>query len=352
MAKKQAQSASSLLKFRRRASLEKTATGNEEQTKLPYVTTDTSVGHVFIMIALSVCRAITGLSLRRRFMVYFGFIVIGGILADFTPILIKAFVPIKTSKDNILNQWFVKLGWGWTLALCTPFVILTTQVMNSSYPKDNEPQRRENDEQSPLLSGSQPSSLSDKASKLFYMVVTPDMTRIVVNTMIWYFSTNSFIAVEDYFGSCIGFANKSRVACQKIGGSWDGFDISGHTFILLYSTLSILEEVSVMVGWEPFGHHLNAQQQHFKKQSFGDHKQFVVYSNLLKPIRILFVLLTVLTVIWDFMLIQTALYYHTMIQKAIAAIWAVAAWFLTYRLLYRSEALSSVVKPPRRPVYD
>jgi len=103
-----------------------------------------------------------------------------------------------------------------------------------------------------------------------------------------------------------------------------------------------------MVGWEPFGHQLSAQQQHFKRQSKGDHRQFVAFKQNLALIRLLFVLLTILTLIWDFMLIQTALYYHTMIQKAVAGLWAVAAWFLMYHVIYRLPALSAFVRPPTR----
>lgn len=31
---------------------------------------------------------------------------------------------------------------------------------------------------------------------------------------------------------------------------WNGFDISGHAFILIYSSLVLIEEAKPIIGWE------------------------------------------------------------------------------------------------------
>jgi hypothetical protein len=178
-----------------------------------------------------------------------------------------------------------------------------------------------------------------------------DLSRMLFNTVIWYFSTSSFNWFNDLYGSCSD-PNKGRTACVRAGYVWRGFDISGHTFILIFSTLLILEEVSVMIGWEPFGHQLSAHHQHLVKTKQTPNRQHLAFEKRILPIRGLFFLLTVLTLIWDYMLIQTALFYHSMIQKLIAAVWALVVWFVAYKIIYPAHGLRSVVKPPSKPVFN
>lgn len=126
-----------------------------------------------------------------------------------------------------------------------------------------------------------------------------------------------------------------------------GFDISGHTFLLIYSNLILIEECAVMFGWEPFGHQLfevinNKQKNENQKQT---EKQWILYNKYSLSLRILFILITILSIIWDFMLTQTALFYHTMFQKLVAFVWAVCLWALTYRSVFKSIAIE--VKSPK-----
>lgn len=52
------------------------------------------------------------------------------------------------------------------------------------------------------------------------------------------------MALEKLTGKCMGATAGHRRECFDLGGKWiPGFDISGHTFILLYSILLITEEV-------------------------------------------------------------------------------------------------------------
>jgi hypothetical protein len=110
--------------------------------------------------------------------------------------------------------------------------------------------------------------------------VSKAVFRFILSTILWYLSTNFFQILDDMLG----------------------FDISGHTFLLIFSNLLITSE-------------LKLSNQHSSTQS-------IRYSSFL------------LTSLWDFMLIQTALYYHTVLQKTIAALWAISSWYLLHVLFY------------------
>lgn len=366
--KKAVPSSANLLNFRRRTSANSGSMASssgvlnannipntEESPKFKYLTTDTSLGHVLTMIVLRVCRKVTiDVPLKFRFLYYFCLIIFGGILSDFAPVFCRAIMPIRTSKGNILNVYFVKIGWGWTLALLSPFIIMTSSVIYTKSKGDNL-----------NSSGDGVSNKKDVMSQFISIMnlivrkmLTKDLTRIVICTLVWYFSVNLFVSVESVYGSCSiptsngtsssqvtsKFPNKSL--CSKQGYSWTGFDISGHTFLLMFSILVIIEETGIMSGWEPFGSSLKGLQQHEQKTKKVNHQQFMIFDRYSIFIRLLFVLLTMLVLIWDFMLIQTVLFYHTMVQKAIAGIWSASIWFILYRIIFPSPVLSFIVRAP------
>lgn len=402
--KQQATSQASLLKFRRKASA--MATSSEEAIEPGYLTTDTSFSHVVTMIVLRICRKyVLDPSMFKRLLCYFVLIVFGGIVADFAPILVRAFMPVRTAKDGILNQYFVKLGWAWTLALVVPFVTMTSQVMSTFVSKDEADALKEsqvlvsagpsgspryNTRSTSRLSSSnvttvdgdvqvnasgdseEPSKMS-KAITLFFKVASfalnKDVMRIVVNTVIWYISVNSMVSIERNYGSCstsplatgtgaksaggLFIASNSKRDCTSKGGIWTGWDISGHTFLLMFSVLLLIEETSIMDGWEPFGHHLNAENQRFTKElKIGSHRQFNSFNYYCAFIRVNFILITLLIILWEFMLMQTALFYHTMVQKAIAAVWATISWFVLYRIVYPSRYVQPFIRSPNKPAIE
>lgn len=160
----------------------------------------------------------------------------------------------RIDKGNILNQMFVKLGWFWTLALLAPLMLA-------------------------------PVKSSDKQA------VSQEILKLATSTVIWYTSVNLFQYVDDV----------------------TGYDISGHTFLLIFSNLLIASE-------------LRNSRDRFEKSVEIDSKA-----------RLLQLFPLVLSLLWDFMLLQTALYYHTIVQKAVAAIWAFGAWFIMQRLFYNRQ---------------
>lgn len=345
MAKKQSNAQANLLKFRGKSFSSSQTSGDGETPEPKFLTTDTSLGHVLMMIVLRVCRKLTvDIKIEKRVLAIFTIIIFGGILADFAPVVCRALMPIRTSKDSILNQYFVKIGWFWTILLTCPFIGMTSAVMSGFMTKDEAISRSRNPD--PVRVKTPADRLKTVVSHLF----SRNMCRMIINTIVWYYTIYFFVSIERTYGSCTGTTTSSPEVCVKSGGRWNGFDISGHTFLLLFSTLLMLEEISVMVGWEPFGHHLNAQNQQFVKSlKIGSSRQFLLFDKFALAIRINFILITILTVIWQFMLIQTILFYHTMIQKAIAGIWATLCWTLLYKFFYRIDLF---VRPPSKPYME
>lgn len=116
---------------------------------------------------------------------------------------------------------------------------------------------------------------------------------------------------------------------------WKSFDISGHTFLLIYCTMCITEELKVFRGWGDLKELLSRSDDYPSGLSPGELQMAKsLYERYDKNVRILFVALTVLVLIWDFMLLVTQLFYHKFAHKLIGALMAIGCWLATYRGWY------------------
>ncbi|XP_035997965.1 fat storage-inducing transmembrane protein 2 [Fundulus heteroclitus] len=189
-----------------------------------------------------------------------------------------------SSSKNLVNVYFVKLSWGWTLLLLTPFVLIS-------------------------------SSFSSSAS---YLVRR--LSSLVVATFVWYVCTGAFLHIEDIWGTCSesrtslvatkGFTSKAT--CRQAGFHWQGFDISGHSFILTYSSLLIMEETSPMAFLRTAG--LPA-----------------LYRTAL---NLLYVALNLIVMTWVWMFFCTSVYFHDPMDKILGTGCGLLGWYLTYRCWY------------------
>uniref|UniRef100_A0A8C5U2I1 Fat storage inducing transmembrane protein 2 n=1 Tax=Malurus cyaneus samueli TaxID=2593467 RepID=A0A8C5U2I1_9PASS len=192
-----------------------------------------------------------------------------------------------------LGLYFVKVAWAWTLWLLLPFIALTTYQLARSR----------------FLSGRTKSVL----------LVLRRLGALLVGTAVWYLCTEFFMFVENLTGECSIQAKpsqpprlyNSKRECHQDGGVWNGFDISGHCFLLSYCAMMILEEVAVLEALSI------------------DHN-----SKLRVVINALFVSLCFLTMIWVFMFLSTALYFHDFSQKLLGVLIGLSAWYGTYRFWY------------------
>lgn len=156
------------------------------------------------------------------------------------------------------------------------------------------------------------------------------LLSLVVATAIWYACTEAFFYIEDVTGSCFETDAKevvkeeflSKASCRQAGFFWHGVDISGHSFILTYSALFIKEEIAPMAS--------------LKKPSLSALPRMVL--------KLLYVALNVIVIIWVWMFTCTSVYFHSPTDKLVGTICGLLGWYLTYQLWYL-KPFSPVLHP-------
>lgn len=213
----------------------------------------------------------------------------------------------------------MKLGWFWTLILSVPFLWFTSFVTNCG-----------------------------DRNKIFWN----HLPRIAIATFFWFTWTYLFNVIENNYGRCNVKNYETKRSCLKSGNFWHSFDISGHTFILIYSSLVLIEEAKPIVGWDNIKDYLRIEDHNQKTQeanpssnplrSLND-AEILVLKNLYEKytpiIRLLFVGITVLQLLWDIMLVCTMIYYHRMAEKIVSGLIAVCTWYFTYRAWYPAKSI-------------
>jgi hypothetical protein len=208
----------------------------------------------------------------------------------------------------------VKLGWFWTLLVSTPFLWFTSYTLNCG----------------------------DRNKILRY-----HLPRIAIATFFWFIWTKLFNVIENNYGRCHVKAYETKRSCLKSGNFWHSFDISGHTFILIYSSLVLIEEARPIVGWDNIKEYLRLEDHNRKNhetspsssplRALNDSEISVLkalYEKYTPIVRLLFIGITALQVLWDIMLVCTMLYYHRMVEKVVSGVIAICTWYFTYRGWY------------------
>lgn len=280
------------------------ATGSTGRRPLPE---PTSVASMLLMAVIHVCKKAVLIDPKYKVGVYIGLIFLGSAMMDGGFPFPKSYF---SNSRNVMNQYFVKIGWGWTLSLTSAYIYLTASV----YCAGN---RR---------------------------LVVNHMLRMLVATAVWFTFVNLFVYIESSTGSCSMSKIKSRPTCLSKGFRWIGFDISGHCFILIFSHLCIAEELRSLLNWERIADIVRNEQ--FDEDSpikdLADDQKLAIKTNYDKYtpyIRVLFILLTILAVLWDMMLVATVIYFHTMIQKMLGGIFAIVSWYFIYKVWFPSGVL-------------
>lgn len=276
-------------------------------------TAPSSIGLILITMLLHVCKKSLLFDTRLKVAIYCGTIFTVSLIADFIAMPRTYF----SRSDNALNQYFVKWGWGWLLSVIVPWVALTAHTLGCG--------RRQ--------------------------ILLRHLARVVLATVAWFAWTKLFNYIETNYGRCLQTRDiqimHSKTKCLKSGKFWSGFDISGHTFILIYSSLILAEEGSSLVGWEGIKD-LVMREEHtrstptetsrgpLRNLSDSDLEFLKKAHRALTPyLRGLFVAMTLQQLLWDIMLVSTMLYYHIMIEKFLGGVAAVITWYVTYKWWYK-----------------
>nr|NP_647944.2 Fat storage inducing transmembrane protein, isoform A [Drosophila melanogaster]Q9VRJ2.1 RecName: Full=Acyl-coenzyme A diphosphatase FITM2; AltName: Full=Fat storage-inducing transmembrane protein; AltName: Full=Fat storage-inducing transmembrane protein 2; AltName: Full=Fat-inducing protein 2 [Drosophila melanogaster]AAF50803.1 Fat storage inducing transmembrane protein, isoform A [Drosophila melanogaster] len=274
----------------------------------------TSIREILVMGVIHLCKKTIFFNTDLKVALYLGSLFVISVIGDFVPFPKTYFA----RSDNLFNQYFVKIGWGWTLLFVVPFLVLSAYTITCGDHK---------------------------------RMLRHHFPRIVIATFFWFFWTKLFNVVENSYGRCTtkGYATKS--SCLKAGHLWKGFDISGHAFILIHSSLVLIEEARPIIRWETIKEHIrNERHNRSTAENSGTNPlrtlneeqmrslQFL-YKRLTPIIRTLFIGMAALQLLWDIMLVGTMLYYHRMIEKVISGIIAILTWYFTYRFWYPTPGL-------------
>lgn len=213
-------------------------------------------------------------------------------------------------KTNVFNVYFVKLGWAWTIGLLAPFMYLTRLTTHSHY-----------------------------------QIIVRHLVRLLIATGVWYVITITFVNFELYTGYCKpeNMRSASKQVCRQGGHDWEeGHDFSGHVFLLLYALLIINEEVkSYDSGTKKVKEASQSAKAAGDQLSNIQHDQLQIISAV---IRAVYVALAALTILWECMLLTTALYFHHTIHKITAAFVAMFFWYITYYVWYQPSS-HSLLRP-------
>ncbi|XP_026762563.1 acyl-coenzyme A diphosphatase FITM2 [Galleria mellonella] len=269
-----------------------------------------SILEVLVLMIVHICKKLLFFDTNLKIALYLGALFLLSLIAD-----VLTFPKTYFSRsDNIFNQYFVKIGWFWTLFLTVPYVLLTSYTTCCG-------KRR--------------------------LIITAHMTRLFIATCFWYTWTTLFNVIETTYGRCNTRQYTDKISCLKNGNFWNGFDISGHCFILIYSSLVMIEEARAINGWERIKDYIRDEKYYRsvddKSVSTNPLKNIdaneldtlkVSYENFTPYVRGFLIGIALLQLLWDVMLVSTILYYHIMVEKFISGIIAILTWFITYRVWY------------------
>lgn len=287
-------------------------TRNDSRGTRP-TTAPATVKEVILMMIMHVCKKILFFDINLKVALYLGCLFLISLIGDFIPYPKSYFA----RSDNLFNVYFVKMGWAWTLLLSSPFLFMTSYTLCCG-----DAQR----------------------------FLKHHLPRIAIATFFWFSWTKLFNIIENAYGRCNVRNFDSKSSCLKAGHFWNGFDISGHAFILIYSSLVLIEEARPIIGWEYIKEHIrNEQHSRSVGESSGTNplrflkdtdivKLKHLYEKYTPAIRTIFIGVAVLQLLWDVMLVCTILYYHNMIEKVLSGIFAILTWFFCYRFWYPSTS--------------
>lgn len=273
-----------------------------------------SILHVMTLVVMHLCKKVVFFSIHVRI---FAYITLLFALSSITDVLPMPKMPFSNA-NRFVNAYFVKLGWFWTLLLSVPFVFMTSYTY----------------------------CCGKKG------MIAKHLFRLLVATAFWYFWVNLFVYIEGLYGLCSDRPEmKTKSACLRSASKWMGFDLSGHTFILIYSNLVLIEEMRPILGWEGIAD-LIRDESHGRDHNIANYGPLrglsmsdfdatkTQYRRFLPWVRLNFVLVTLVSITWDVMLISTIIYFHAMPEKLISGFIAIGTWYVTYRICYERQKIS------------
>lgn len=207
-------SSRSSFKFSSSTAYRRMSSSSSNQPKKNIDSSQTTVQNFVYMCFMFVFKRFVFAPTFIKIGIYVGALVVCSLMRDFR--MFSSSTNYFAQKGNFFNQYFVKLGWAWTLLVLLPFISMTSLV----YTNFNIRHMRNH------------------------------LSRILIATIAWYVFTYFFDILDQMTGSCSVHSFASKRECKLNKHEWiNGFDVSGHTFILIYSLLIMVEEVRIFNEW-------------------------------------------------------------------------------------------------------
>jgi hypothetical protein len=205
-----------------------------------------------------------------------------------------------TKKKSIINQYFAKLAWAWTTLAY--LVLLLFSVKN-------------------------------KKAKINSII------RYVIATLYWYilcrwafFGPGIFNLIQLHYGKCevpsknsdndeSTFISTTSLKCNRVHkGRWIGFDISGHVFLLVHSSLFLIEEIWPVLRKQVY--------YLLDENTYAEKKQNA------KKICCACLFGLSLVLLWFYTLWITTTHYHHFREKILGFLFPALYWFVCYHVLF------------------
>lgn len=242
-------------------------------------------------------------------------------------------------KQNLLNVYFVKIGWFWTTVAFALLAYTTYPVQHKDH--------------------SSASTRRWLQAILRYGVVTATW----VATTQWLLGPplidRSFTltggrcealpAKVDDQGRPDDSAIATQIACKAIGGSWKGgHDISGHVFLLVLSSAFLILELLMSDTLSPHPHVSTAAATGVARDTTEDEKRELGgwesdAQASMRPWSRYFVWTVVVLDFW--MLLMTAIWFHTWLEKLSGLLISASCIWAVYFLPGFSPAWRAVIGP-------
>ncbi|XP_031563174.1 fat storage-inducing transmembrane protein 2-like [Actinia tenebrosa] len=253
----------------------------------------------FLKSTYSALRTIALTKTTYKVAIYWLIVVLGSFIHEFFPPPRSYFSYTK----NVFNVYFVKLGWGWTWTLLSVLVLTTSAILTSGN----------------------------------VILIASHYSRLIVATIAWFLWVNFFEYVEHISGSCKGESRHgSKYTCHKHGYFWEGFDVSGHTFLLIHCCLTISEEIKVVKLIEDLDKGIdNHGNPSTGPMSFKSKYWYKLFSPF---INTTFLFTAILMVLWEIMLVSTCVNFHTTLQKIFGALPAFITWKFNYQYWHMQDS--------------
>ncbi|XP_045108192.1 acyl-coenzyme A diphosphatase FITM2-like isoform X1 [Portunus trituberculatus] len=217
-----------------------------------------------------------------------------------------------TGKRSVLNQVFVKKGWGFTLAVFLPYRFVSLFL----HPK--------------------------LRVSLMQLIVRSALTTFFF--FIW--CQVLFPVIDNFSATCIA-GNETlpltKAQCLSTDGrQYFSFDISGHSYLLTYCVLIMMEESKEIIYFVWLKRQLFDEAARIRKEDSSwpdfDEKQVKSlrrrFPKVSPVVAFTFFNMSILALLWDFMLLVTTLYYHTFAEKVIGTVLALLSWAFLYRRVF------------------